>query len=116
LTAHDIATVLENGNGEIEQLKYSDSDAEAIFARGVDVGSRLHTGRALSADFFDDDATPRWAEMVSFCHGCPAKAGLRPAEQEFIDDMSAKLRWRTPSRAQGGFLLSIFWKLRGSLN
>ena len=38
LAFNDIATVIENCNGEIEGLRYSDSDAEIIFARGVEKG------------------------------------------------------------------------------
>jgi hypothetical protein len=34
LSFSDIATVIENANGEIEELKYSDADAEIIFKRG----------------------------------------------------------------------------------
>jgi hypothetical protein len=33
LSFHDIATVIESCNGEIEERKYSDADAEIIFAR-----------------------------------------------------------------------------------
>jgi hypothetical protein len=38
LAFNDIATVIESCNGEIEERKYSDSDAEIIFARGVEKG------------------------------------------------------------------------------
>jgi hypothetical protein len=115
LTFHDIATVIENANGEIEQLKYSDSDAETIFNRGVEKGRAESCGQILSADYFDEDGEPRWEEMVKFCLSNPAFTSLKPNEREFIDELQTKLRWRTPSRPMGGFLLSIFWKLRGSL-
>ena len=45
LTFHDIATVIESCNGEIEERKYSNSDAEIIFNRGVEKGPR-RAGRA----------------------------------------------------------------------
>ena len=38
LSFNDIATVIENANGEIEETKYSDTDAEIIFTRGVEKG------------------------------------------------------------------------------
>jgi hypothetical protein len=115
LAFNDIATVIESCNGEIEERKYSDRDAEIIFAHGVKKGRAESRGRSLSANYFDDDGEPRWAEIAKFCHEHPALRGLKPNEQEFIDGLQAKLRWRSPSRAMGGFALSIFWKLGGSL-
>jgi hypothetical protein len=38
LSFNDIAVVIESANGEIEERKYSDTDAEIIFARGVEKG------------------------------------------------------------------------------
>jgi hypothetical protein len=114
LAFHDIATVIESCNGEIEERKYSDRDAELIFARGVEKGRAESRGRSLSANYFDDDGEPRWAEIAKFCHEHPALRSLKPNEQEFIDELQVKLRWRSPSRAMGGFALSIFWKLGGS--
>ena len=115
LAFNDIATVIESCNGEIEERKYSDSDAEIIFERGVEKGRAESRGRSLSANYFDEDGEPRWAEIAKFCHEHPALRSLKPNEQEFIDELQAKLRWRSPSRAMGGFALSIFWKLGGSL-
>ena len=114
LTWNEIATLIENGNGEIEQLKYSDSDLETIFTKGVEKGRKENTGSVLSQQFFDAEGEPRWNEIVKFCNGNPARTSLNPKEQEFIDEMPARLHWRSPSRPQGGFLLSIFWKLGGT--
>ena len=117
LSPNDIATVIKNGNGEIEQLKYSDSDAEAIFTRGVEEGRKQNTrpaGPALSAQYFDADSEPRWAEMVRFCQSNPGMTSLNTNEQEMIEKWEHKLGYRTPNRREGGFLLSIFWKLGGS--
>ncbi len=114
LAFSDIAVVIENADGEIEQLKYSESDAERIFAKGVEKGRKENAGRALSAKFFDDDGEPCWSEIAKFCESNPARTSLKPNEQEFIDEMPAKLRWRSPTRPMGGFLLSIFWKLGGT--
>jgi hypothetical protein len=114
LTLNEIAVVIENANGEIEQLKYSDSDAEVIFAKGVEKGRKENTGPTLSKQFFDADGEPLWVEIAKFCESNPARTSLNPKEQEFVDEMPARLRWRSPSRPQGGFLLSIFWKLGGT--
>ena len=110
---NDVATLIENCNGQIETLKYSDADAEQIYQRGIEKGRKQGGGRSLSVDFFDDDGKPRWAEIAKFCQS--NQTGLNPKEQEFVDEMPSKLRWRKPSLQQGGFLLSIFWKTRGSL-
>jgi hypothetical protein len=40
LTFNDIAIVIENHQGEIEERKYSDADAEIIFAKGVEKGRK----------------------------------------------------------------------------
>jgi hypothetical protein len=101
LTFHDIATVIENANGEIEQLKYSDSDAETIFNRGSRKVA-LSCGQIPSADYFDEDGEPRWEEMVKFCLSNPAFTSLKPNER--ISSTSCKPnRWRTPSRPMGDF-------------
>ena len=59
LTFHDIAAVIESCNGQIEERKYSDSDAEIIFNRGVEVGKRS-AGPGLNPQFFESDGSPRW--------------------------------------------------------
>jgi hypothetical protein len=119
LTYHDLAVAIENygeaGVSEIEQRKYTDADAETIFQRGVEKGRKECDGRMLSIDFFDDDGEPRWLAIADYCHNDPGKLALKPNEQQFIEEMPAKLRWRSPTPPMGGFLLSIFWKLRRSL-
>jgi hypothetical protein len=115
----DIAILIENHEGEIEAKKYSDVDAELIFRRGLEKGvekaRKECAGRILSADYFDDDGEPRWLEITNYCQNNPAKSALKPNEQQFIDELPVKLRWRDPTPPMGGFLLSIFWKLRRSL-
>jgi hypothetical protein len=113
LAFSDLAVLIENCDGRIETLRYSEDDANAIFARGIEAGSKQGAGRVLSASYFNDDGEPRWQEIARFCQS--RQASLNPKEQEFVDEMPLKLRWRMPSLPQGGFLLSIFWKLRGSL-
>jgi hypothetical protein len=110
----DLAMIVENGDLETAEKKYTDEDAAAIFARGVEKGRSENRGVGLSADYFDENGTPRWQAMTEFCLNSPGRAGLRPNEQEFIDEMQFKLQWRSPTRLMGGFMLSIFWKLGGS--
>jgi hypothetical protein len=104
----------------VEEKQFTIGDARHIFQQGKEKGAaeerQAHSQssqRILSADYFADDGCPRWSEIVAFCQ--QNQAGLSPKEQGFIDEMPSRLRWRMPSPPQGGFLLSIFWKLRGSL-
>jgi hypothetical protein len=112
LTFHDIATVIEGCNGEIEERKYSDSDAQVIFARGVEKG-RAEEARLPDAppEFYDTDGKPRWNEIALFCQKETTR--LRGNEREFVDDMVGQMLWRQPSQKQTKWLLSIFRKLGG---
>ena len=60
--------VIENTSGEIEEKKYSDTDAEIIFAKGVEKG-RAEEARKQTAppEFYDADGYPRWNEIAVFC-------------------------------------------------
>lgn len=82
--------------------------------QGVDKGTKQANGQVLSKQFFDSDGEPRWLEIARFCDANPGKSALKANEQEFIEEMQIKLRYRQPTRPMGGFLLSIFWKLGGS--
>ena len=112
LTFHDIATVIESCNGEIEERKYSDSDAEIIFNRGVEKGRTEATREQIApADYYDVEGQPRWSAIALFCQDNNQR--LRPAEQEFINDMAGNTLWREPTVKQAKWLLSIFVKLGG---
>jgi hypothetical protein len=114
LTFNDIATVIENHQGEIEEKKYSDADAEIIFARGVEKG-RVDEARKQQAppEFYDPDGHPRWSEIALFCQKNITQ--LRSQwEITFINDMAGKTLWREPSDKQAKHLLAIFVKLGGS--
>ena len=54
LSINDIATAIENANGEIEELKYSDAEVEVIYQKGVEQGrveeARKQVYESLSAD------------------------------------------------------------------
>ena len=113
LSFTDIAIVIENANGEIEELKYSDSDAQAIFARGVERG-RDEERREQSAppEFYDADGRPRWHEMAVFCRDHTGR--LRSDwEKEFVDDMVGKTLQRVPTDKQAKHLFAIFVKVGG---
>jgi hypothetical protein len=113
LSFHDIATVIENHNGEIEERKYSDSDAEAIFTRGVEKGRAEEAQRRdLPPEFYDADGQPRWNEIALFCRKNVAQ--LRSEwEREFITDMAGKTLYRQPTEKQAKHLLAIFIRLGG---
>jgi hypothetical protein len=113
LSFNDIATVIEIANGEIEERKYSDTDAEIIFTKGVEKG-RAEEARNQQAppEFYDADGRPRWYEIALFCQKNTAR--LRDNwERTFIDDMAGKTLWREPSEKQAKHLLAIFVKLGG---
>jgi hypothetical protein len=113
LSFHDIATVIESCNGEIEERKYSDSDAERIFARGMEKGRAEEAQRRdLPPEFYDADGQPRWNEIALFCRKNVAQ--LRSEwEREFITDMAGKTLWRQPTEKQAKHLLGIFIRLGG---
>jgi hypothetical protein len=116
LTFNDIATVIENHQGEIEERKYSDADAEIIFARGVEKG-RVEEARKQQAppEFYDADGQPRWSEIALFCQKHVTQ--LRSTwEREFINDMAGKTLLREPTPKQAKHLLAIFVKLGGSFD
>jgi hypothetical protein len=113
LSFSDIATVIENCNGEIEEKKYSDSDAEIIFTKGVEKG-RAEEARKQETppEFYDIDGRPRWTAIALFCQKNIAR--LRDEwERTFINDMAGKTLWREPSEKQAKHLLAIFVKLGG---
>ena len=114
LSFNDIAIMIENHQGEIEERKYSDADAEIIFARGVEKG-RTEEARKQQAppEFYDADGHPRWSEIALFCQKHITQ--LRSQwEITFINDMAGKTLWREPSDKQAKHLLAIFVKLGGS--
>jgi hypothetical protein len=115
LSFNDIATLIENHQGEIEEKKYSDADATVIYAKGVEQGraEAASRGTILPEDFYHEDGSPRWLEIAVWCQERSTR--LRPKEQEFIDDMAGRLQWagRKPTEKQGQWLLSIFFQLGG---
>ena len=114
LTFNDIATVIENCNGEIEERKYSDTDAEIIFAKGR--GERPRRRGAQARSCRRNSTTPMAIRtgMRSRCfarktaHSCVSEW-----ERTFINDMAGKTLWREPTEKQAKHLLAIFVKLGG---
>ena len=113
LDYHDIATVIENANGEIEEKKYSDTDAEIIFAKGVEKG-RVEEARKQTTppEFYNADGSPRWYEIALYCQ--ENSAHLDEWEQNFVSDMPARMiKYGAPKGKQIPHLLGIFVKLGG---
>jgi hypothetical protein len=113
LSFNDIATVIENANGEIEERKYSDADAAIIFDRGVERGRTEEAKRReLPPEFYDADGHPRWNEIALFCQRNIVQ--LRGDwERTFINDMAGKTVWREPTESQAKHLIAIFVRLGG---
>jgi hypothetical protein len=113
LSFNDIATVIESCNGEIEERKYSDADAEIIFERGVKKGQVEEARKKdLPPEFYDADGTPRWYEIAVFCTQNTKR--LTAWERGFVEDMPSKMvKYGKPTEKQIPILLGIFVKLGG---
>jgi hypothetical protein len=114
LSFSDIATVIENCNGEIEEKKYSDTDAEIIFTKGVEKG-RAEEARKREAppEFFDTDGQPRWYEIAVYCQQNSTQ--LRNEwERNFANDIPGRIiKFGKPTEKMIPHLLAIFVKLGG---
>jgi len=113
LTFNDLAAVIENCDGAIEERKYSDADAEIIFARGVEKGQEEESRkRQAPPEFYDLDGYPRWNEIALFCQKNTTR--LRGDwERTFVNDMAGRTVWREPTEKQAKHLLAIFVRLGG---
>jgi hypothetical protein len=114
LSFSDIATVIENANGEIEEKKYSDTDAEIIFTKGVEKG-RAEEARKREAppEFYDIDGNPRWYEIAVYCQQNSTQ--LRNEwERNFANDIPGRIiKFGKPTEKMIPHLLAIFVKLGG---
>jgi hypothetical protein len=113
LSFNDLATVIENCDGEIEERRYSDKDAQVIFARGVEKGRAEEArNRQAPPEFYDEAGLPRWNEIALYCQRNEAR--LRGEwERTFVNDMAGKTLLREPIEKQAKHLLAIFIKLGG---
>ena len=112
LTFNDIAVVIENADGEIEQLKFSDSDAEMIFAKGVEKGRKDEERKQQAPpEFYDAEGQPRWNAIALFCQNNITR--LNAWERDFINNMAGKTLWRQPTEKESKHLLAVFVKLGG---
>ncbi len=113
LSFNDLAILIENCDGQIEERKYGDADAEVIFARGAEKGRTEEARKKdLPPDFYDADGHPRWVEIALYCQKQTTR--LRSEwEREFVTDMAGKLMWREPSEKQAKHLMAIFVRLGG---
>src|SRR6516165_7307606 len=112
ISFNDLATVIENANGEIEAKKYSDTDAEIIFAKGVEKG-RTEEARKQQAppEFYDADGAPRWYEIAMFCQGNVAQL-YSEWERNFVNDMPSRIiKFGKPTERMIPHLLAIFVRL-----
>jgi hypothetical protein len=118
LSFSDVATVIENASGEIEELKFSESDMKEAYGCGIEKG-RVEEARRQQGppEFYDEDGRPRWNAIALFCQRNHER--LKPNEEKFIDEMAAQTMWRNPSGSdepyerQAKWLLSIFIRLGG---
>jgi hypothetical protein len=113
LSFPDIAIVIANCDGAIEERKYSAADCEIIFARGVEKGRAEEANKQQAPpEFYDADGQPRWYEIAKFCRSNDAK--LRDDwEREFIASVAARTAVRGPTEKQAKHLITIFVRLGG---
>ena len=64
-----------------------------------------------AADFANVAGTPPWHEIA--LSGQRRSSRLRAKEQEFVNDMASRTVWREPTKKQGKWLKSIFYRLGG---
>ncbi len=118
LTHHDIATVIENANGEIEEKKYSDTDAKIIFERGVEKGRKEEAHkRELPPDYYDADGRPQWHPIALYCQKHRERL-KSDNERQFVDDMAdrtSRTYFIEPTPRQADWLLGIFIRLGGKI-
>ena len=118
LSLNDIATVIENANGEIEEKKYSDTDAKIIFERGVEKGRKEEAHkRELPPDYYDADGCPQWHPIAMFCQQHRERLKT-DKEREFVDDMAdrtSRAFFTEPTPRQADWLLGIFIRLGGRI-
>ena len=72
LSFNDLATVIENCNGEIEELKYSDNDmanvADRMKRRGEQEGyDKARREMTAPPKFYEDHGEPRYYEIAMYC-------------------------------------------------
>jgi hypothetical protein len=114
LSFNDIAIVIENHQGEIEERKYSDSDAEVIFAKGVEKGRKEELRKQQAPpEFYDAEGRPRWYEIAVYCQ--QNRAQLRTEwERNFANDVPGRIiQYGEPTQKMIPHLLAIFVKLGG---
>jgi hypothetical protein len=112
LSFNDIAIVIENHQGEIEERKYSDTDAEIIFAKGVEKGRKDEERKQQAPpEFYDAEGQPRWNAIALFCQNNITR--LNAWERDFINNMAGKTLWRQPTEKESKHLLAVFVKLGG---
>jgi hypothetical protein len=114
LTFNDLAIVIENCDGAIEERKYSDADAKIIFARGIEKGRAEEAQKqAAPPEFYDNDGEPRWYEIAVFCQQNSEQLHNQ-WQRDFANDIPAKiLQYGKPTEKQKPHLLGIFVKLGG---
>jgi hypothetical protein len=113
LSANDIALVIESCNGEIEERKYSDADAEQIYARGVEQGrAQQQHKQQLPPEFYDAAGNPQWNAIALFCQSKTDRL-RNDWEKTFVADMAGTTILREPTEKQAKHLIAIFVRLGG---
>jgi hypothetical protein len=114
----NLATLIENCNGEIEELKYSDADmheATIVTKQKGEQQGYEKAKREMTAppEFYDASGEPRWYEIACFCRDNQGHR-LNDWEKSFVEDMPGKIAgYGEPKPKQAKHLLRIFIELGG---
>jgi hypothetical protein len=118
LTFNDVAIVIENCDGEIEERKYSDSDlayaADRMKKKGEQEGYQKARREMMAPpEFYDDFGNPRWYEIAVHCRANKGRLH-RDWDKTFVEDLPGKiLSYGEPTPPQAKQLLRIFLVLGG---
>ena len=122
LSFNDLGTVIENANGEIEALKYSDADmaevARQMKERGLQEGyQKAKAEKSLPPEFYDSEGSPRWYEIAKYTKE-HLTTRLKPGfEEDFVGDAPIKMlsygRPRTAKQAR--WILAFFIRAGGKV-
>jgi hypothetical protein len=112
LDFNDLAIVIENCEGILEEKKFSGIEMQWSFGQGVEKG-RAEEARKRppheSTDYFDADGRPQNHAIAVYCQR--HYQHLNDKTREFVDDMTGKTMWRALSPKQEKWLISIFRQL-----
>ena len=121
LTYNDLAIVIENANGEIEELKYSDADMANVADRMKQRGEKEGYDKAkremmAPSEFYDELGNPRWYEIAVHCRNNKVRLH-KEWDQNFVEDLPSRIAgYGEPTPKMAKQILRIFIVLGGTVD